>query len=126
MRKLILVTSTLAQPFSLFYRVPSKPGNKPNPVNEITLLPRQLLKEVAFPDEEHYNAFMAQNEDFIEAKKIIIGKTKDSNAEKINKDNLAKEQSAIDAKKSKVVENLEAAGTQGDTALKVKVVKESK
>lgn len=125
MRKTILITSTLAQPFSLFYRVPTGPNGLTNPVNEVTMLPRELLKEVTFPDEAHYNAFVNQNQSYIDSQKIIIGKTKDSTAEKINKTNSEKEQKLIDAKKAKAVHNLEAAGTQGKSSLKVQVSKES-
>lgn len=125
MRKVVLLTSTLAQPFSLFYRVPTGPNGVVNPVNEITMLPRELLKEVAFPDEEHYNAFINQNQSYIDSQKIIIGKTKDSTAEKINKDNSIKEQKLVDDKKAKAVKNLEAAGTQGKSSLKVQVSRES-
>lgn len=125
MRKVILLTSTLAQPFSLFYRVPTGPNGVVNPVNEITMLPRELLKEVAFPDEEHYNAFISQNQSYLDSQKIIIGKTKDSTAEKINKNNSQKEQKLVDDKKAKAVQNLEAAGTQGKSSLKVQVSRES-
>lgn len=125
MRKKVLLTSTLAQAFTLFYRLPSEPNKPANPVIEVSLLPRELVKEVVFPSEEHYNAFMAQNQEYFDTKKLILGSTKGKTAEKVNADNTEREQSAIFGKKNKAVKALEEAGTQGKSSLKVEVSKES-
>lgn len=125
MSKKVMITSTLTQPFVLFYRMPTGENGKVNPVLEIALAPRQILKEVIFPTEKHFEEFQRQNAFYINSKKIIIGSNvTGSQAQKINADNTKKEQASINAKKSKVVESIEAAGSSGKASLKVDVSKE--
>lgn len=125
MSKKVLITSTLVQGVVLFYRMPSTAQGKSNPVLEVPLAPRQILKEVIFPTDAHFEEFQRQNADYINSKKIIIGSGVTGNqAQKINAENAKKEQATINAKKSKVVESIEAAGTSGKASLKVDVSKE--
>lgn len=101
MSKVINITNTTSNHLVLCYRMPSKEGERANPVLEVEIYPRALLQEVVFANDEMYNEFASQNEALIDSGTIIIGKTDAKTAEKISEANGKAESKKISEKVDK-------------------------
>lgn len=119
----VKITNTRLHDINLFYRVPGTAEKRPT--ISIWLRGRTMLQDVVFTDEEHYNAFVQQNQDFIDREIIILGNTTASKAEAVNEKNAKAEAKAVNDKKSKTVKALEESVTNDKTKLEVKVEKDS-
>lgn len=119
----VKITNTRLHDINLFYRVPGTAEKRPT--ISIWLRGRTMLQDVVFTDEEHYNAFVQQNQDFIDREIIILGNTTASKAEQVNEKNAKAEAKAVNDKKSKTVKALEESVTNDKTKLEVKVEKDS-
>lgn len=118
----VKITSTLIHAISLCYRMPSKAGEKANPVLEVNLPPRALLKDVAFPNDDYFEAFKKQNQQYIDNGTIIIGATTAKKAEKAHEQNVKDEKQNVISKIDNTTSKLEtsAKGAKGKMSIKVK------
>lgn len=90
--KSIKITTTSLSPMCLFYRIGDKDNSR---VIEVPLPARALMHEVVFANDTMYNAFIEQNQRFIDSQKIIIGDAVKANkVEQINEKKSAEEHKA--------------------------------
>lgn len=121
----VLITNTLNQPLTLFYRLPASAKKDGNPgrsrLIEVSLPPRALHHEVVFSEDSHFEAFKEQNAVIIEHQKIFLGKTSEKAAEKASLDNAAKSKNEIKKRKDKVVHSFEEAASGANTKMSFEV-----
>lgn len=122
------ITNTKVSPLTLYFRAPIEvEQGKLKPLISINLAARALNQEVPFADEAYFTAFKNQNSVFLNNGTILIGNTKEKQAEKINEQNAQNEQKNVKAKKDKILNNLTDAvnnSTGKQTNLKMEVSKE--
>lgn len=116
-----LLTNTLNQPISLFYRLPASKEREQSILIEVALPPRALAHEVTFASEEHFEAFKHQNVLMLESEKIIIGKVNEKKAEKTSADNAAKSKETIKKQKDAVIKTFEKTADGTNASMKFKV-----
>lgn len=121
----VKITNTLMNPLVLCYRIPSAKGERANPVLEVSLPPRALLQDVAFPSQEYFNVFESQNKQYIEDGTIIIGATNAKKAEKMHEDNNKIEKAKVEEKIHKNTNQLENSATSVKARMNVNVKKDS-
>lgn len=124
MSKVVKITNTRANKLSLRYRMPSEKGARINPIIEVEIIPRALLQEVVFGNDEMYNEFVKQNQLFIDNGTIIIGETNEQDAVKISETNAKAETEAITQKVDKNNEFLTSSVGRSNKKAKVKVAVE--
>lgn len=115
----VKITSTYDKNVILTYRAPGTRA-----LIDVQLPPRALLQEVSFPSKEYYDAFAAQIADLIESKRIIIGDTKGSEAEKIHKEAAKQEQKRAKERAEKTEQQIQGSAEAIKAKVETKVTKE--
>lgn len=104
----IMLTSTLAHPITLCYRVGREfSGKENNPILEVELPPRALNTKVSFINDTYYHCFKLQNESYFTSGRIIEGKATEKQAVALHKENSEKTQKKIRDKVTKSTETIQ-------------------
>lgn len=121
----VKITNTLLNALSLCYRIPSKQGERANPVLEVSLPPRALLQSVKFPSQEYFEVFKTQNQKLIDNGTIIIGATTAKKAMDANSKNLEAEKEQVKSKIDRNTQQLQNSASSVKAKMKTEVKKDS-
>lgn len=103
------ISNTLDKLIVTNYRMPSKEGEKPNPVISVTIQPRALLNDVFFPSESHKEEWLRQTKQLFDKGILIEGKVTEKLLINKNAENIQKENEMKKTKSDKTIGEIQEA-----------------